>query len=120
MAALLHVKVDSKATVDQLKQAVRPMVEEFKNNNAEPLVAPPREENVAKSSAPPPVSVASSMPGVSQEDVMKLLELQDQKFRMMFEQVLNHMRSQPPVRNPPIVIEGMEQDEDEDIELVED
>ena len=130
LAALLKVDVDPKATVDELKVAVRPMIDELKKIPEKSQAAsssalqglPQQGAAVAKSSAPtvPPPLMQPINPGVTQEEVMKLFELQDQKVRMLFEQVMNHMHAPPmpaPV-NPPILIPGME--EEDDIELVDD
>lgn len=115
LAALLNVELDEKATVEQIKKAVRPMVKlmmdgkEFEKDPPAPSTpVKPRTQAAMIGDSPRPLSPGISSAGSmgSQEvqnmgvnimhAVNQMMMNQEQKFEGMFTQVMSHMMSMQP------------------------
>ena len=104
LAALLNVPIQEKATVEEIKAAVRPMVQTMKGTKGkEPPSTPPRKTSQGMAptspSSVPPSPMPMSSPGASSsgeapqvmEEMMKLMAAQEMRFQGMMNQVLQHV-----------------------------
>ena len=106
LATLLQVPVEPKMTIEQLKLACKPVVNELmqkpkSHTGATSSTDPPMIGVKAKpkpSTAPPAMEAArrlDAQQSLSVQDVHELMAAQDQKFQTMLNQVLQHVTTQP-------------------------
>ena len=105
LASLLHIKLDEKATVAEIKELCRPLVKDIAMSSVEEpkesssSAATSSVEKVPAKAIMPPapqrvtnqVEIQSPAPGITVQEVHQLIQEQDQRFQAMMGQVMSHV-----------------------------